>query len=411
MGYVGNQTTNSYSSMDKQVITGNGGASYTLTHAVANAQEIEVFVNNVRQEAGVAYTVNGTALSMTGNVASSDSFYVIYQGKSLQTVVPPDGSVSTAKLASGAVTSAKLVYPLTTFSSTGIDDNAISTAMTLDSSGTVALNNAKYLQFKDAGGTARDVLAIDAYNGLNINSAGGGSAAPIVFKANNTETMRIDSSGRLLVGTTDTALYNNTSGKGFVYDAPHGSTQMLRSGGAVLLLNRASSDGSIVVFYQNGSAEGSVSVSGTTVSFNGGHLARWSRLADDSKDTSIVKGTVMTNLDEMVEWGDEDNEQLNKMAVSSVEGDVNVSGVFVNWDQDDDWNDMNIAMTGDMVIRIAQGTTVQRGDLLMSAGDGTAKPQGDDIVRSKTIAKVTSTHVSHTYDDGSYLVPCVLMAC
>ena len=101
------------------------------------------------------------------------------------------------------------------------------------------------------------------------------------------------------------------------------------------------------------------------------------------------------------------------MAVSSIEGDPNVAGVFVNWDDDDDiyHNDMNVAMTGDMVIRIAQGTTVQRGDLLMSAGDGTAKPQGDDIVRSKTIAKVTSTNVSHTYDDGTYLVPCVLMAC
>ncbi|MHA2402386.1 MAG: hypothetical protein ACXADH_05285 [Candidatus Kariarchaeaceae archaeon] len=44
-------------------------------------------------------------------------------------------------------------------------------------------------------------------------------------------------------------------------------------------------------------------------------------------------------------------------------------------------------------------------------GDGTAKPQEDDIIRSKTIAKVTSTNVSCTYDDGSYCVPCVLMAC
>jgi hypothetical protein len=90
-----------------------------------------------------------------------------------------------------------------------------------------------------------------------------------------------------------------------------------------------------------------------------------------------------------------------------------VAGVFVNWDNDDDvyTNDMNIAMTGDMIIRIAAGTTVARGNLLMSAGDGTAKPQGDDIVRSKTIAKATSTHVTCTYDDGSYCVPCVLMAC
>lgn len=100
--------------MDKQTITGDGGASYTLTHAVANAQEIEVFVNNVRQEAGVAYTVNGNALSMTGNVASTDDFYVIYQGKALQTVVPPDGSVSTGKLANGAVTDAKITSVSTT---------------------------------------------------------------------------------------------------------------------------------------------------------------------------------------------------------------------------------------------------------------------------------------------------------
>jgi hypothetical protein len=181
-------------------------------------------------------------------------------------------------------------------------------------------------------------------------------------------------------------------------------------------LNRLNSDGTLILFYQDTVPEGSISVSGSTVSYNGGHLSRWSQTADNSR-IDILKGTVMTNLDQMAEWTNEgvteNNEQLNCMAVSSVEGDPNVAGVFVNWDNDDDvyTNDMNVAMTGDMIIRIAQGTTVQRGDLLMSAGDGTAKPQGDDIVRSKTIAKVTSTHVTCTYDDGSYCVPCVLMAC
>jgi hypothetical protein len=52
---------------------------------------------------------------------------------------------------------------------------------------------------------------------------------------------------------------------------------------------------------------------------------------------------------------------------------------------------------------------VQNGDLLESAGDGTAKPQADDICRSSTIAKVTSNYVSATYEDGSYCVPCILM--
>ena len=115
----------------------------------------------------------------------------------------------------------------------------------------------------------------------------------------------------------------------------------------------------------------------------------------------------------MCEWGEEDNEQLNRCKISEIEGDVDVAGVFQSWDDDDEeyTNDFYLSMTGDFVIRIAQNTTVARGDLLMSAGDGTAKPQGDDIVRSKTIAKVISTEVSATHADGSYCVPCVLMAC
>tara|TARA_A100001388_G_scaffold271248_1_gene249778 strand:+ start:260 stop:1099 length:840 start_codon:yes stop_codon:yes gene_type:complete len=130
--------------MDKQTITGNGGASYTLTHAVANAQEIEVFVNNVRQEPGVAYTVSGTALTMTGNVASTDDFYVIYQGKALQTTVPPDDSVTTARINDGAVTAAKLDTGAaasnlgTSINLATIKDSAGSnTAMTIDSSGRI----------------------------------------------------------------------------------------------------------------------------------------------------------------------------------------------------------------------------------------------------------------------------------
>ena len=108
MGYVGNEPSVNFTSFAKQDITGDGGANYTLTHAVANANEIEVFVNNVRQEPTSAYSVSGTALTMTGNVASTDDFYVIYLGKAIQTTVPPDSSVSTAKIADSAVTNAKI---------------------------------------------------------------------------------------------------------------------------------------------------------------------------------------------------------------------------------------------------------------------------------------------------------------
>ena len=180
-----------------------------------------------------------------------------------------------------------------------------------------------------------------------------------------------------------------------------------------LMCNRQGDDGTLILFRQANTDEGSISVSGTTVSYNGAHLSRWSQLPSGAERIEILRGSVLSNLDEMCEWGEEDNEQLNRMKVSTVEGDKNVSGVFQSWDDDDDTytNDFYCAMTGDFIIRIAEGATVERGDLLMSAGDGTAKPQDNDIIRSKTIAKVTSTNVTCTYDDGSYCVPCVLMAC
>ena len=249
-----------------------------------------------------------------------------------------------------------------------------------------------------------------------LMSRDGDTARHLVFQTGITEKARIQDNGNFLIGTTNQSPAESSSATGLRLGG-NGGTQISVSGLEIMRLNRNTNDGTLINFCQASTSEGHISISGTTVSYNGGHLSRFSQLTDNTRDDTIVKGTVMTNLDQMAEWTTdgvtEDNEQLNCMAVSSVEGDINVAGVFVNWDNDDKvyTNDMNVAMTGDMVIRIAKGTTVARGDLLMSAGDGTAKPQGDDIVRSKTIAKVTSTNVSHTYNDGTYLVPCVLMAC
>lgn len=223
------------------------------------------------------------------------------------------------------------------------------------------------------------------------------------------ENMRVTSAGQVLIGATAVDA-TSASDVGFSFSSANTLT-IARSANPVLNVGRQTDDGTIVSIRQAGVQEGTISVSGTTVSYNGGHLSRWAQLPDNSRP-DLLKGTVMSNLDQMSNWSGEDNEQLNCVQVSTAEGDANVAGVFVAWDSEDDgYNDILLAMTGDMVIRIAAGTIVQRGDLLMSAGDGTAKPQDDDIVRAKTVAKVTSTHVSHTYADGSYAVPCVLMAC
>jgi hypothetical protein len=279
--------------------------------------------------------------------------------------------------------------------------------MRIDSAGNVGIGQPTPSQKLEVAGNV--YINAASGEGLIFNSQMGifrVSTTSLGFNTGNTERMRIDSSGNLLVGKT--ASDDNDVGCELV---PAGLVSATRSASVSAIFGRNTDDGQIVQFRQAGSTEGTISVSGTTVSYNGGHLSRWAQFPDNSRP-ELLKGTVMSNLDQMSVWGNEENEQLNCVQVSTVEGDANVAGVFVSWDSEDDgYNDILLAMTGDMVIRIAGGITVQRGDLLMSAGDGTAKPQGDDIVRSKTIAKVTSTHVSHTYADGSYAVPCVLMAC
>ena len=288
----------------------------------------------------------------------------------------------------------------------------------------------------EIGGT----IQVAKENGSINNTAGYMRFSTRANNSDPSERMRIMSGGNVLIGQTNGSFGNS----GHIFGAG-GQAFHINPSDTVLLLNRQNNDGEIIRLSQDGNTEGTISVSGSTVSYNGGHLARWSQLASGAERTEILRGSVLSNLDEMCEWayeaqdavlytdedelpegvsvgdvktpavaaGTEDNEQLNRMKVSDIEGDPNVSGVFQAWDDDDDTytNDFYCAMTGDFVIRIAQGTTVARGDLLMSAGDGTAKPQDDDIVRSKTIAKVTSTTVSTTYSDGSYCVPCVLMAC
>ena len=348
------------------------------------------------------FDADGTGTSVGLNIGSGKKLKLVgdvidTNGNELLKVTATASAVNELTLANAATGGAPVL------SATGGDTN-IGIALTPKGTGGVVF---------PAGTAALPAITIagDLNTGIFFPAAD-----TIAFSEGGVEAMRIDSSGNLLVGqssTTTPGVSNTTNGDALLSNG----RACFSYGGSFSSFNRNTDDGVIISLRQAGTEEGNISVSGTTVSYNGGHLSRWAQTTEP-KDESIVKGTVLSNLDAMNVYTDADgnpvdNEQLNKVKVSDVEGDANVAGVFVNWTHDEDHNvdEINMAMTGDMIIRIAQGTTVARGNLLMSAGDGTAKPQGDDIVRSKTVAKVTSTHVTYTYADGSYCVPCVLMAC
>ena len=280
------------------------------------------------------------------------------------------------------------------------------------------------------------------------------------FITNATEAMRIQSDGLVLVGKTSAAI--GTAGTE-IYS--NGEVKITRDANTALTLNREGSDGFILAINNDASFEGGITFSGGTVSYSAFCGSHWTRLADNSKPT-ILKGTVIESIATMCDWyqavaevaevkddegntitpaykvkemitlpngksaGDavtftsdgkeytgtyvkETNERLPMCKISDTEDSKAIYGVFMAWDDEDnglngDVNDMNIASIGAYLVRIHKDETVAIGDYLQSKGDGTAKKQADDILRSSTIAKVTSTEKTVTYDDGSYCVPCTL---
>jgi hypothetical protein len=316
--------------------------------------------------------------------------------------------------------------------------------------------------------------------GAHINTENRDLAITTDADATLGQGLYLTSGGVFLVGTTNTSpISSGVAGIALKAAGLNGLIIANRSGGDALAVGRLVNDGALVTFHQDGTQEATISVSGSTVSYNafcGGH---WTQLQEGrGYNPDIPRGTVMSSIGEMAVWKsvewvetvehpaveaveaveavldedgnviepaveavegkeawtetfnkreaylgnldigetfeedgftktvvDDGNERLPKVKISDVVGDKAVYGVFQTWDEVED---MLISSLGAFVVRIAAGVTVEVGDLLESNGDGCAKVQDDDIIRSKTIGKVTSTVATATYDDGSYTVPCVL---
>ena len=96
--YLGNQPALSYTSFAKQDFTTSATTSYTLDNPVANANELALFINFVRQEPTTAYSASGTTLTLTSATSASDDMYCVFLGKAVQTVNPPNASVGLSQL-------------------------------------------------------------------------------------------------------------------------------------------------------------------------------------------------------------------------------------------------------------------------------------------------------------------------
>jgi hypothetical protein len=465
----------------------------------SNGNTHMLFVDGGNNQVGIGTSSPSQTLSVAGNmdISATSRLYLDGGGDTfIEEVSSNNIAITTNNTERMRIHSAGNISIGTT------DDHAKLTVMST-SSGSGANSDADELQIEGSG-NAGMTIASGASSSGNIHFADVGAANvgiltydhgsnQMKFGTSGSIKARIDTSGNVIVAKSSAA-GGNTVG---IELSANGQGLFTRDGGTVMNITRNSDDGELMKFIQDGSLEGTISVSGTTVSYGGFTGTHWSRLADNSKPT-ILRGTIMDSIDEMCDWyqavaevpailwtaddpetqntlwteddtlpegvkvgdvrwaafqtvgdvkeaaytvkepialgdksvGDaitftsnateytgtivkEDDVKHTKSKVSDTADSKKVYGVFSNWDDADDGldgdvNDMNIAQVGTFIIRVNADVTVEAGDLLVSNGDGTAKLQDDDIIRSKTIAKVNSNIKVETYADGSYTVPCTL---
>jgi hypothetical protein len=262
MPYIGNTAADRFvASKAASVFSGDGSTTaFTLDHSVGSDEDILVSVDGVIQEPSVAYSVSGTTLTFTAAPSSNagNNIFVYYLFRTVGTVSHPSSNALEA-------TSGTFSGDLT------VDTNTLKVDSTNNRVGIGTTNPSSLLDVQGnlrATHSSGDRISInhDGTNGSLTNVGGdfllyaAGSQA-MILHTDSTERMRIDSSGKLLVGKTSD---DNSAG---ISLRNTGEGYFVRDGANTLALNRLSSDGDLISFFKDTSSVGSIGINSDRFEF------------------------------------------------------------------------------------------------------------------------------------------------
>jgi hypothetical protein len=352
------------------------GATTTIGSAAASTN-VELTLNGVASKAQrIAFNEGGVNRWLLGQGAASEtSAFELYNATGVM-------ALSVDRTTNAATFNGPLIV------------NPNTAGKTTFSLSTNAVNDAR-LQMKSDTTVAVDIQA----NGATVFNENGLAANDFRVESDgNANALFVDASADVTYIGKNTGALGTV---GFYFAASTGNAEFTGNGSTdPLRINRLASDGTLINFYQATSPEGSISVSGSTVSYNG--FA--GRHESSGIATTTAKGTVVSTIDELDEYlsgprQGQTRADHAKVKVSNTVGDARVYGVVDDFTDEGKLNTISVGIGSIKVTGACAG-----GDLLESNGDGTAKVQADDIIRSKTIGKVTIGD-SNT---GVKLVSCVL---
>ena len=142
MAYIGRSVE--YGNAASQQITGNNGATYTLTYDTTTDGVI-ISLDGVVQVNGTDFNIVGTALTFTSNVTTGVKVNVIYTGLTVSVGVPGDGTITSAKLESSLLDSIATPSEIYGFN---VDANG-HLILTTTNSGADDISGATYSGFED----------------------------------------------------------------------------------------------------------------------------------------------------------------------------------------------------------------------------------------------------------------------
>ena len=179
MAYLGASPLASFASPSKDTFSGdNSTTAFTMGQSVGDPNQIEVFVDNVRQEPTSAYTVNGTTLTFTGTPATgSNNIYVIHKQGVIGNGLLPTSGRDSDRIGSLTVTGAStLTGNITTSGNISATSGsitaggALSGVTTLTTSSTATIGGDTAISGNLRSDNSADGIQIDATDGSASNA-------------------------------------------------------------------------------------------------------------------------------------------------------------------------------------------------------------------------------------------------